>query len=624
VCGIAGIVHFDGRPVDPDELRRVTDRLKHRGPDGSGYRVFGRAGLGHRRLAIIDLAGGAQPLDNEDGSVWVSFNGEIYNYQELHRDLAARGHAFRTRSDTEVIVHAYEEWGEACVERLRGMFAFAIWDERQQSLFLARDRLGIKPLVYWHTPERLAFASELQGLAELDPCPSAVDLTAIDYYLELLYIPTPYTIFQGVSKLPPGHTLMVDRAGNARLRRYWQLRFEPDHTRREQDWAEELDATLRETVRLHLLADVPVGAFLSGGIDSGLITAHMSRLTSGPVRTFTIGFEDDEYNEAPAARRLAERLGTEHHEQTVHPDHQGWLPAVIRHHGEPFADSSAVPTFEIARVARERVTVALAGDGGDEAFAGYPWLTGLLGQFTFPPASPRQAIKRLLRNCLHYTPGRGRYTDPLQVLERSRSCFDPAGRRDLWRGSLRRAAGRPSLVEQSRADLAGLDLCSQVQHLDYQWYLPGDILSKVDTASMYHSLEVRVPYLDHRVVELAARIPSAWKLRAGEGGRPVSKYVLRRAAVAYLPPETIQAPKKGFSLPLQRWFAGSDPGALERDLLSPPSRLAELFEPAAVRGLIRAHHAGGRHGSRLWALLGLAEWFRQYPGASLSGRGSAA
>jgi asparagine synthase (glutamine-hydrolysing) len=624
VCGIAGIVNFDGRPVDPDELRRVTDRLKHRGPDGAGYRLFGHAGLGHRRLAIIDLAGGAQPLGNEDGSAWVSFNGEIYNYQELHHELAARGHLFRTRSDTEVIVHAYEEWGEVCVERLRGMFAFAVWDDRQQSLFLARDRLGIKPLVYWRTPQRLAFASELQGLTELDPGPSAVDLTAIDYYLELLYIPAPYTIFQGVRKLPPGHTLTVDRSGNARLRRYWQLRFEPDHTRGEQDWAEELDATLRETVRLHLLADVPVGAFLSGGIDSGLITAHMSRLTSGPVRTFSIGFEDEEYNEAPAARRLAEWLGTEHHERTVHPDHQGWLPAVIRHHGEPFADSSAVPTFEVARVARERVTVALAGDGGDEAFAGYTWLTGLLGEFAFPPASPRQALKRLLRNCRRYTPARGRYTDPLQVLERSRSCFDAAGRRALWGPPLRRAADRPSLVEQSRGDLGGLDLCSQVQHLDYHWYLPGDILSKVDTASMYHSLEVRVPFLDHHVVELAARIPSAWKLRAGEGGRAVSKYILRRAAATDLPPDTINAPKKGFGLPLQRWFAGSDPRALERDLLSPPSRLAELFEPAAVRRLIRAHQAGGRHGSRLWALLGLAEWFRQHPGASLSGRGSAA
>jgi asparagine synthase (glutamine-hydrolysing) len=624
MCGIAGIIHFDGRPVDPDELRRLTDRLRHRGPDGSGCQLFAHAGLGHRRLAIIDLEGGIQPLCNEDGSVWVSFNGEIYNYQELHDDLAARGHVLRTRSDTEVIVHAYEEWGEACVERLRGMFAFAIWDDRRQRLLLARDRLGIKPLLYFQTDCRLVFASEMQAFAELTDRPCTVDLAAIDYYLELLYVPAPHTIFREVKKLPPGHVLIVDRSGRSVLQRYWKLQFAPEHSRSEERWVEELDGTLHEAVRLHLLADVPVGAFLSGGIDSGLVTAHMSRLSPGRVRTFSIGFDDEEYNEAPAARRVAGHLGTEHQEWEVHPDHQRWLPDIIRHHGEPFADSSSVPSLEVARLTRERVKVALAGDGGDEAFAGYPWLIESMRQFVLPAGSAKQGLKRLLRNILHYTPARKRYADPLRAMERSRSCFDDLARQALWQRSLHRLIDRPSLIELSRGDLDGLDLCSQLQYLDYTWYLPGDVLNKVDVASMYHSLEVRVPLLDHRVVELAARIPSELKLRHQPGHPPGSKYLLRKAAEPYLPYETIHGPKKGFGLPLARWLADADRAGLERDLLAPAARLIDLFDPDAIRRLTRSGSPTGAGASRLWALLGLAEWFRQTPWASLREQEAAA
>jgi asparagine synthase (glutamine-hydrolysing) len=614
-------VQFDGRLVDDAELHRLTDRLAHRGPDGAGYRLFGRAGLGHRRLAIIDLAGGAQPLGNEDGSVWVSFNGEIYNYQDLQQQLEARGHVFRTRSDTEVIVHAYEEWGEACVEHFRGMFAFAIWDDTRQTLFLARDRLGIKPLVYWHTQQRFCFASELQALEELDVPPRSVDLEAIDYYLELLYIPSPRTIYQGVCKLPPAHTLTLSADGRVSLHRYWALHFNTEQDRPAQEWLERVQGALEEAVRLHLIADVPVGALLSAGLDSSTVVAVMSRVQPTSPHTFTIALEDDEYNEAPGAREVASLLSTEHYQQLVHLDAQQLLPTIVRHHGEPFADSSAVPTFAVCALARQHVKVALSGDGGDEAFAGYPWLLGLMDQFELPSRSVGTTLKRLVRRALRGWPWLQDQIDPLRLLQRVRSCFDGRGRRELWRARWAVVAReRPSLLVPTLPELRGLDLCAQVQLLDYRWYLPDDVLAKVDIASMCHGLEVRVPLLDHCLVELAAHLPAALKYRARDNGQPggtVGKHVLRQILGRYLPPAVANRPKKGFGLPLHRWRATVDNERLRKNLLHPQSRLGELFEPSRLSQLLQAA-GGGKVGSQLWSVVVLAEWFRQHPSVQLS------
>ncbi len=571
MCGITGILQFDGSPVSEPELHRMTDRLRHRGPDGAGYRIVGRAGLGHRRLSIIDLAGGAQPMSNEDGTVWITFNGEIYNYQELEPELRALGHRFRTSSDTEVIVHAYEEWGEACVERLRGMFAFAIWDQPRGKLFLARDRLGIKPLCYWQSPERFCFASELQAFEELDQPPRQIDLRAIDYYLELLYIPAPWSIFHGVRKLQPGHTLTVAADGSMTERQYWKLQFHADESVGESEWIERLDAALAEAVRLHLIADVPVGSLLSSGLDSSLVTAYIARERGREGKTFSIGFDDREYDEADGAAELAATLGTDHHAEYVALDTQSRMPDLVRHCGEPFADSSALPMFALSRLAAHNVKVALSGDGGDEAFAGYHWLTCAVQTFESPPPSWGAAAVRLARRQLgswHLFPN---HTDPLQTLMHARSCFNASHRQRLWHPDLRRAAqDHPSFLDQLSEEFSGLDLCSQIQQLDYRWYLPSDILCKVDIASMFHSLEVRVPLLDHKIVELSARIPSHLKIRAGANGRTpavTGKHILRQVARRHLAAGVLERRKRGFGLPLHRWLERQDRAQLRRGLL---------------------------------------------------------
>lgn len=623
MCGITGILNFDSRPVNERELRRMTDRIAHRGPDGAGYHFFGHAALGHRRLAIIDLAGGAQPLPNENGTIWVSFNGEIYNYQELHKELQALGHTFRTSSDTEVIVHGYEEWGEACVERFRGMFAFAVWDDGRQTLFLARDRLGIKPLVYWKTSERFCFASELQALEELDQPPKAVDLEAIDYYLELLYIPSPRTVYREVCKLPPAHTLTVSRDGRMTQRRYWSLRYSTaGEPRAAQEWVDCLEDSLNEAVRLHLIADVPVGAFLSGGLDSSAVVAVMCRALAGPAQTFTMTFEDQEYNEATAAREVAQYLRTDHHEQLVDLDVKQVLPRMVRHHGEPFADSSAVPTFAVCALARRHVKVVLSGDGGDEAFAGYPWLLGLIEEFEAPASSAPRALKRCIRRTLGNWPLLQDFVNPLRMLERVRSCFNRRLRKRLWQRKWASVTlERTGLLDRTLPKLRGLDLCAQVQMLDYQWYLPEDILAKVDIASMSQGLEVRVPLLDHCLVELAGRLPAALKYRAqnnGEGRGVVGKYVLRQLLARYLPASVADRPKRGFGLPLHRWRAAADGKEIRESLFRRSSRLAELFCPNRLQELVGSADLRKSGGSQLWTLLVLGEWFHQHPTAELA------
>lgn len=614
MCGIAGIVHCDEMRPDPDELRRCNARLCHRGPDGEGYAFFNRAALAHRRLSIIDLAGGAQPLANEDETVWVTFNGEIYNFQELRTELERLGHVFRTHSDTEVIVHGYEAWGDRCVERLRGMFAFAIWDERRERLLLARDRLGIKPLVYrWHGG-RLAFASELQALQALNDPPRDLDLTALDAYLELRYVPCPQTIFSGVRKLPPGHRLILEKHGPPVVERYWSLPHRHAKDLTHDEWLERLTQALKEALRLHLVADVGVGAFLSSGIDSSLIVALACAGSEKRLKTFTVGFAEEEFDESSGARMVAAHLGTEHYEEDVDLDVRGLLPAVVRQYGEPFADSSALPTHVICGAARRHVKVMLSGDGGDEAFAGYPWVHGLVRAFDGPDAHWKASVRRRLRRSLGALGLWKSHTHPLATLRRSRACFPDEMRERLWR---RRWHGRMCTGghHAKRGSAAGQgSVCTLAQAEDYQHYLPDDVLTKVDVASMAHGLEVRVPFLDHHVVELAVHMPERLKLQVDRDPRNDgmrSKIALRALLRRHLPPEVSERPKRGFGMPLHRWAAALEPHWLADRLMASSSRLPELFNRDALAAHVENPSRTGA--SRLWSLLVLDEWFQQNP-----------
>ncbi len=632
MCGIAGVIDTRGRPIDGSVLRRMGDRLTHRGPDAEGFHIRGPVGLGHRRLSIIDLSGGAQPLSNEDGTVWVTFNGEVYNFQELRGPLEARGHRFATHSDTEVIVHAYEEYGPRCVDHFRGMFAFAAWDEPRRRLFLARDRLGKKPLFYTITDGQFVFASELQGLLAHPGVRREVDPTAIDDYLTYGYIPAPKTVFRGVFKLPPAHVLTLDLvdggrpAAAPRVERYWQLAYEPKAELDEGEAAEGLAAVLTEAVRLRMIADVPLGAHLSGGIDSGVVVALMSGLSARPVKTFSIGFEERAFNELPYARQVAERYGTEHHELVVRPNALEVLPTLVRHYGEPYADSSAVPSYYVAQMTREHVTVALNGDGGDECFAGYerylgtlmaeryrrlPWLVrrGLVepAAALIPASLPR---RNRLRQAKRFLDGASR--GPAERYLRWVSFLTPERKRDLY-------------ADGFRADLAGYeaggwltalfddapggaaDPLDRVLAVDVASYLPEDLLVKVDIASMANSLEARSPFLDHKVMEFAARLPAGLKVK----GRSL-KYLLKKFAGRLLPADTLRRRKQGFGVPVGEWMRGVLRPLVEDTVLSPRAAGRGYFRADAVARLCREHFAGRDHSFQLWALLWLELWHREF------------
>lgn len=620
MCGIAGIVRLDGEPVAAELLRAMAERLRHRGPDGEGVASFGAAGLAHRRLAIIDVDGGAQPLGNEDGSVAVTFNGEIYNFRELRSRLGGLGHQFRTDCDTEVVVHAYEEWGDRCVEQFRGMFAFGIWDQRKQRLLLARDRVGIKPLYYARLPQMLAFASELQAFDAIGDFEPHVDLQALDLYLHFQYIPAPYSIYREVRKLPPGHTLAVDAAGRTfGAQRYWRLGTGTNRALSEGQWIERLHEVLDETVRLHLVSDVPFGAFLSGGVDSSAVVAYMSQACELPVHTFSIAFDVPEFDESPYAREAARRLNTVHHEETVRPDALGVLPILARHYGEPFADSSAVPTYYVSRLAAEHVKMVLSGDGGDENFAGYTSYQTLLWQHRRPTGAYRRArhfAGDLLRR-VGVRPAIPSPDDTWYELAASQ-YFGTELRRRLWRPEYR------TLADQTRGWFDGQlreapsgDLCSRYQHFDLHSYLPYDILAKVDIASMIHGLEVRVPLLDHVLMETVSQLPVEFKLRSAgravDGQTPpmIGKYMFKRNAERFFTREFLHRAKRGFSIPLADWFRGKNRGELEERLRASDKALCEWFEPGVVGQVVDEHMNGRDHSGRLWSLLVLSEWLGQ-------------
>ncbi len=591
MCGIAGIL----APFPAERLQAGAVALagaqQHRGPDGAGVHVQGPVALAHRRLSIIDLEAGAQPLANEDHTIWITFNGEIYNYRELRDTLAQRGHRFRTQSDTEVIVHAYEEWGDRCVTHLRGMFAFAIADARRHRLFLARDQFGIKPLVYLEQPGWFAFASELQAFHALGDATVDLDIRAIDEYLALQYIPAPRTVYRQARKLPPGHTMSVDYDGRVHgPQRYWRPEFRTSEFRSNEQWLDAFDATLRESVRAHMVADVPVGAFLSGGLDSSGVVAMAQEIATQPVRTFSIGFADPAHDESAWAAEAAARLGTRHTCEILEVDALSSLSALVGHYGEPFGDSSAVATMAVSQLAAREVKVALTGDGGDEAMAGYHshmlWLSWVSQQGDAVLQRP-----------------------PLGAWQRCIQYCDPHTRTRLWSGNHRGETLLPiESFETAWAEARDLGVVQRVQYMDAMTYLPYDILTKVDIASMAHSLETRTPLVDVRVWDLLTQMPEGVNVGIDPLGQLTGKHVLKKLLSRYFPDRFVHRKKQGFGVPLARWFApdGDARSFVEDRLLGRDSMLRSLFDPAPARDLLRE----GRHGP-VWVLLVLEEWLRQ-------------
>jgi asparagine synthase (glutamine-hydrolysing) len=571
-------------------------------------------GLGHRRLSIIDVAGGGQPIFNEDGTIGVVFNGEIYNYRELRDDLLRAGHRFATASDTEVIVHAYETYGAECVERFRGIFAFAIWDGRDQSVFIARDQLGIKPLFYSHRAGRLFFASELKALLEDPTISRAVDLQALDDYLAYSYVPSDRSILRGVQKLAPGHWMRW-RDGRLAVHQYWDARFEGQSAGNEGEWAERIEARLRECVRLQLRADVPLGIFLSGGVDSSAITALASQELGRKVKTFSVGFREADFDERRFARLTAERYGTEHIEITVADRDIGILGEIAYHLDEPFGDPSALPTYYVCREAARHVKVCLSGDGADELFAGYSRYRLARSYRRYdriPGVLRRSTAGALLAVMPHHAWGRGeleriassgaaRYF--LQMTE-----FTGDERATLLADHGPQAAQREPRLFTPYFAANNSDLVTTLQHIDQKTYLPDDILVKVDRMSMRHSLEARVPFLDHLLVEDVNAAPVDLKLRGSVG-----KYLLKRILTPHLPPPILTRKKMGFGIPIRHWFGGSLQDYARDWLLAPSSRCAQFVRRPAIERIIRAHGAGMRDFSRkIWILLMFEHWCRRY------------
>jgi asparagine synthase (glutamine-hydrolysing) len=627
MCGIIGQLRHDGRRADAGLAARMCAALEHRGPDARGLHVEGGVALGIQRLRVIDLATGDQPIYNEDRSVVVVLNGEIYNYRELRADLIRRGHTLATQGDTEIIAHLYEEFGTDCVRRLHGMFAFALWDARRQQLLIARDRVGKKPLVYSLRDGVLSFASEMGALLADHEIPREVDHEAIDAYLALGYVPAPLTAIRGVRKLPPAHTLVV-RDGRARLERYWKL----DYATKLDDvpveeLCERIRAGLLEATRKRMIADVPLGAFLSGGIDSSAVVAAMAQQSSEPVRTFSIGFDHEEFDELPHARRIAQQFGTVHEEFQVRAQAVEIVPKIVRHYGEPFADSSAIPSFYLSELTRRHVTVALNGDGGDESFGGYTRYVAnaLAGRLDRIPAPARRAIGAAAARLpeggsVSSVRSRARRLGGALALDaagryaRYMAWFDAGQRRDFYAPQFaadRGAAGMDAIAD-SWAATSGASVVDKMLEVDVDTYLAGDLIPKVDIATMAYALEARSPFLDHELMQLAASIPADLKVRGSQ-----KKWILREALRGWLPGDLLDRPKQGFSVPLSAWLR-TDLRSWAHDVLLDPGTLGRgYFRPEAVQGLLDRHEAGAdADDQRIWSLLMLELWHREYIDAS--------
>jgi asparagine synthase (glutamine-hydrolysing) len=624
MCGIVGLVRNDGRPIDENLLGRMCSAIQHRGPDDDGFYVNGSVGLGMRRLAIIDLKSGKQPIHNRDRSAWIVFNGEIYNYLELREKLEKLGHTFYTNSDTEAIIHAYDQYGDDCPKHLRGMFAFAIWDERTQELFLARDRVGKKPLLYSQVNGQLIFGSEFSALLLHPDISRDIQPQALDYYLSFMCIPAPLTAYQAIRKLEPGHSLRW-KNGEIRLQRYWQPDFSKKLKISEEEAGERTVEILREAVRVRLMSEVPLGAFLSGGIDSSAVVALMSQESSERVKTFAIGFEEQDFSELHHARRVAEHVGADHHEFIVRPDAVEVLPMLVEHYGEPYADSSAVPTYYVARETRKHVTVALNGDGGDESFAGYERYIamGLTEKYRLLPSFVRESVIREMVNMIPTSPTKKSRVKSaqrlLEVVSRPKvnrymhwmSVFNDETKQPLYSDSFKQQTSQGSatgILERWFKEANGIGIVDTMLLTDQMTYLPNDLLVKVDIATMAVSLEARSPFLDHHVIEFAAQLPENLKLR-----RLTSKYLLKKVLRQLLPSENLTRRKMGFGVPIGHWFRGKMQPFLREVLLSEKSLQRGMFKPEAVRQMVELHTRAERdYSHQLWTLLMLELWFQRF------------
>ena len=614
MCGIAGYLSFDGRPASEEILRLMARSLRHRGPDGEGIHVDGELGLAHRRLSILDLEGGSQPMSTRDGKTWIVFNGEIYNFVELRQELIGRGHAFATRSDTEVILELYREPALEFPAALRGMFAFALWDAPRRRLVLARDRVGIKPLYYHQGLRSLVFGSEIKSILVHPDVEREIDPAALKDFLTYQYVPAPRSVFRTIRKLPPGGVLVID-AGRLEEKRYWSLPRQVE-SRSAAAWREELEATLSEAVRIHMRSDVPVGALLSGGLDSSLVVALAAESAGDPLKTFSVGFPEAGHSELPYARQVARRYGTEHTEHLLEPKGVEALPALVGHFDEPFGDPSSIPCAAIAEVAARQVKVCLSGDGGDEGFAGYHAYR--LGRSLHRADLLPLALRRLLlgpleRRVPDWVPGRGglrfltlppedRYVEIMGSVDAPAMqwLLDP----DLL------AAARDhdpyALLRDLYRAQAGRDEVSRLQRVDVDSYLPDDILVKADRTSMLHSLELRVPLLDHRVLELAFRMPSKLKFRRGVGKR-----ILRETFAARLPDAILERGKQGFGMPLKTWLRGDLRAFVSEIFADRRTRQRGVFSGAGLDRLLAADRRGARSlSSEIWTVMVLELWFR--------------
>lgn len=628
MCGICGIYNFNGQPVNRELLEKMNNTLIHRGPDGEGYFLGSNIGLGHRRLSIIDLEGGKQPMGNEDGSIQVVFNGEIYNFLELKKDLEAKGYRFRTRSDTETIIYGYEEWGEDFVQKLRGMFAIALWDSRNRKLLLIRDRIGKKPVYYYLGKDRILFASEIKALLTDKSIPKEIDPIALDSYLSFGYVPSPLSIFKAIRKLPPAH-IAVCKPGDFSVRQYWHLDMEHIASpKSEEEVLEELGGLFDEAVRLRLISDVPLGAFLSGGVDSSAVVASMAGLMkNGPVKTATIGFSDKRFDEIEYARIVAKQYQTDHTEFVVNPDALEVLEDIVWHLDEPFADASAIPTYYVSKMTRQKVTVALSGDGGDETFAGYNnryymnrledgirrKLPGFLKQNILGPMGaiypradflPRPLrLKRFLSNLSH--------TFEQAYFRDMSFYFLPEMKEKLYQSDFKSA-----IKGFNALDILGKhfkanrnpDATTRVQYVDIKTYLPEDILVKVDRMSMAHSLEVRAPILDHKLMEYVGSLPSNLKLRGKE-----SKYIFKKMLEDRLPKNILYRKKQGFSIPLAGWLRDQMKGFVEETLFSSRNGLSSFFNLEYIKDLWRRHLSGRQdYAYPLWGVMMFSLWKRRF------------
>lgn len=613
MCGITGKIFFDkNQHISSIELEEMTNIISHRGPDDKGFYIKENVGLGFRRLSIIDLKTGHQPLSNQKGNLWITFNGEVYNFQELREDLERKGYRFRTNTDTEVIVNLYQEYGEKCVDFLRGMFAFVIWDETSKTLFGARDRFGIKPFYYYIDNKKFVYGSEIKSISKSMDIKKEISLESLDYYFAYGYTPRNNSIFDNIKKLKPGHLFVLKPydKNKLKIKKYWEIKFNPDFSKSEEYWKEALYNTLNESVRMRMISDVPLGAFLSGGVDSSAVVALMAMNSNKPIKTFSIGFKEEKYNELKYAQLVSQKFKTDHHEFIVEPDSIDLLPKLVQSYDEPFADSSAIPTYYVSKYTREYVTVALSGDGGDELFAGYNSYDKML-MLNNKKHYPKSFFSFLNKMMPDYMYGKG------LSYYLSKDSDEIGAYFCMWKNYERQKIFNQDILKGSEVfqsenyKIALLkkyngDFLCKMQKLDMQTYMVDDILTKVDRATMINSLEARVPILDHKLAELSFNIPSKFKIRGN-----IKKYILKESVKQILPKEVLSHKKQGFAVPLSIWFKG-DLREYANESLRNSKNLYDFLDKRQVVKILDYHKKGMRdYSEKIWSLLFFNEWLNQ-------------